>query len=56
LIVIETTDLARGVFDDGLAKGDLSVAGEHGAIAVTHGKNGRGVDHLASVSPERLSA
>jgi hypothetical protein len=46
----------RAVFDDRLTQGHLAIAREHGTIAVTHGEDRRGMDHLASVSPERPPA
>ena len=42
-VVIQPPDLARLMFDDGLAERDLTVAGQHDLALVTDGKHGRGV-------------
>jgi len=44
-VVVEAPDLARALLHDGLTKGDLAVASEHGAVLVPDGQNRRAVQH-----------
>ena len=37
-VVVEAADLARRLLDDGVAEGDLAVAGHDGAVAVADGQ------------------
>ena len=45
LIVVEAPNLLRRLLDDGLAKGHLTVAGEHGVVAMADGEDGCAVKH-----------
>ena len=58
-VVVEAANLPRALFDDGVAEGDLPVAGHYGMIAVAHGQHccrvkhhqeGRNDDLLRSLS------
>src|SRR5262249_43838097 len=44
-VVVEAADFPGALLDHGLSEGDLAVTGEHGAVAVSHGKDGRAVNH-----------
>ena len=42
-IVVQLADLAGGLFDDGVAEGDLAVAGHDGFVAMPNRQDGRRV-------------
>ncbi len=44
-VVVEAANLPRALFDDGVAEGDLPVAGHYGMIAVAHGQHCCRVKH-----------
>src|SRR5205085_750041 len=44
-VVVQTADLARGLLHDGLAEGDLAVAGEDRPVLVPDRQNRRAVQH-----------
>src|SRR5262249_17831903 len=47
-VVVEAADFPGALFDDRLSEGDLPVTGEHGMLAVPHGKDRRAVNHRFS--------
>ncbi len=49
LVVVQATNLARALLDDGRAERDLAVAGEHRAIVATNGQDGGGVEASTSM-------
>jgi hypothetical protein len=48
-IVVKAPDFASRLLDDGVAKGDLAIAGHDGAVAVADGKDCRGAEHSGSL-------
>src|SRR5439155_3422217 len=44
-VVVQTSNLAGALLDDGLAKRDLPIARHHGSVAVSDGENGGAVNH-----------
>jgi hypothetical protein len=45
-VVVQPADLPRVLFDDGIAEGDLPVAGHHGLAPVPHRQDGGCVKHV----------